>query len=71
MPIIGYPCDMERLLRIYGVVLRVVIIVVLSLLALQVLYGFVAWYWPCDWAWQPFASFNPRCAGGGDLYPMD
>jgi hypothetical protein len=55
---------MERLLRIYGVVLRVVIIVVLFLLALEFLAEIVAWYWPCDWAWQPFAPFNPRCTGG-------
>jgi hypothetical protein len=62
---------MDRLLRIYGVVLRVVIAVVLFLLALELLLVFVAWYWPCDWAWQPFTSSNPRCTGAAGLYPMD
>jgi hypothetical protein len=64
---------MEHLIRIYGILLRVVVIVVLFLLFLQVPLGFAAFYWPCEWAWQPFASFNPRCTTleGGGLYPMD
>jgi hypothetical protein len=68
-----YPCDMEHLLRIYGVGLRVVIIAVLFFLVLELLCLFVAFYWPCDLAWQPFGSYNPRCASeaGGGIYPTD
>jgi hypothetical protein len=52
--------EMERLIRIYGMLLRVVVIVVLFLLFLQIPWGIVGWYWPCEWAWQPF-HFNPNC----------
>ena len=34
---------------------------IFALLVLQVPLTFVAWYWPCDWAWQPFGHFNPNC----------
>jgi hypothetical protein len=52
---------MERLRRIYWVVLPVVIAVVLLLPVLELLARFVAWFWPCEWPWQPFGAFNPYC----------
>jgi hypothetical protein len=40
-----------------------VIAVVLLLLVLELLAVFVAWFWPCEWPWQPFGAFNPYCPG--------
>jgi hypothetical protein len=47
--------------ELYGFLLRAVIIIVLCALVLNVVATFVGWYWPCDWAWQPFGHFNPNC----------
>jgi hypothetical protein len=52
---------MERLRRIYRAVLPVGITVILLFLVLELLAMFVAWFWPCEWPWQPFGAFNPYC----------
>jgi hypothetical protein len=44
------------------------IIVIFVPLVLYALAGIVGWYWPCDWAWQPFGHFNPNC--GSDYGPV-
>ena len=31
---------------------------------LFLLLALVGWYWPCEWAWQPFGGHSPFCTGG-------
>ena len=56
-----YSSVVDELTRFYVFLLRALIIVIFVPLVLYALAGVVGWYWPCDWAWQPFGHFNPNC----------
>ena len=53
-------------MHIYDFLLRALIVVIFVPLVLYILAGVVGWYWPCEWAWQPF-HYNPYC--GSDIAP--
>ena len=61
-----YPCGMERVLNVVRWVWVLTIWIALAFLVLELLAEFVAWYWPCEWAWQPFEGSNPHCPAGAD-----